>query len=172
MLVIVSLLAGCIAIPIGDGNKLKISKDGITITDSEGGEHSITVDADEGEVKVEGFGMDEDGELKVGENLDIPETFPKDIPLPKDANIFQASAIPNAVTIFYVTEVSTEEIDKMYEDYFNSGIFTEKPNIVEQKDDGFLYKVFENKRKDGELYLEIRGEAEGTNVNIIFKTED
>src|SRR5690625_4461605 len=81
MLAIVLLLTGCINIPIGDGNKMKISKDGITFTDEEGGQHSITIDEEEGQVSMKGFGMDgEDEEISVGQNLDIPNSFPTDIP--------------------------------------------------------------------------------------------
>lgn len=44
MVLMTIFLVGCIAIPIGDGNKLKVPMEGVTFTGKDGDEHSITID--------------------------------------------------------------------------------------------------------------------------------
>ncbi|HLR42084.1 MAG TPA: hypothetical protein VK067_02450 [Pseudogracilibacillus sp.] len=60
------LLTACINIPIGDGNKLKINKKGVTITDDEGDEHKFEVSDDgvkmtDGKTGEEKFDLSEEG---------------------------------------------------------------------------------------------------------------
>src|SRR5690625_2132648 len=102
------VLTGCINIPIGDGNKRKISKDGITFTDEEGGEHSISIDEEEGQFQMKGFGMDDEDEgLTLGQNLELPKDFPSDIPIPDDANIHQTNSVQSNVSVSFEDRKST-----------------------------------------------------------------
>src|SRR5690625_1885659 len=94
-------LASCFNIPIGDGNKIKFSKKGFTVTDDDGDEHRITIDDEEGEFKVKGFGSDgEDTNFTFGENLDPPDSFPANIPIPDDVNIYQVNDRHQGVSSF------------------------------------------------------------------------
>src|SRR5690625_3715938 len=175
MLAIVLLLTGCINIPIGDGNKMKISKDGITFTDEEGGQHSITIDEEEGQVSMKGFGTDgEDQVISVGQNLSIPDSFPADIPMPDDAHIFHASSLQSVTTISFETAIDIGKIVDLYETYLNSGILVAELNVMEFQGEGSLNKVFSGERKDGQLSIVIEGSIEreyDTTVQITFSTE-
>lgn len=134
-------LTGCISIPIGDGNKLKISSDGITVIDSENEEHKIEYDEAEGEITVEGFGQEEGESRKIsideesgtvtfegeneegsytatfGEGGSLPDHFPKEVPLANDANIVMQTSTDQAHYVMYVTKESFASVANMYEDY-------------------------------------------------------
>lgn len=67
LIILVFLLTGCISIPIGDGNKIKIGKDGFTVINEENeettislGEDEITVTSEDGEEAKLSF-SEEDG---------------------------------------------------------------------------------------------------------------
>lgn len=79
---LVVLLAGCIHIPLGDGNKLKLSKDGLEFTDA-----------------------------------DVPDDFPKDIPIMKDAMIIQSMNINGEMMVMYMTEEPVEHVSDTFRDY-------------------------------------------------------
>lgn len=169
------LLAGCFSIPLGDGNKMKLSKSGVTITDEDGEEHSITVDEEEGQVTMKGFGMEEEeAEIKFGEGLDVPDSLPKDIPIAKDADIIQSSTVQTMTSVSYTTKQEIEEIEAMYQEFFDQDTFMEKPSIMEQRSDGYLYKMMQAVRKDGHIFVQINGgdEEEGTQVTIAFTEPD
>lgn len=165
-------LTGCFNIPLGDGNKLKLSKDGITITDEEGEEHSITIDEDKEQLKVQGFGMDEEDDgVALGENLSIPNSFPKDIPIPDDANVYQTSDVKSVVSVFYETMIQVDQVIEEYESYFNSSVLIETPDVAQEQTEEGVYQVFEGVREDGTLHIQINGSNEsedGTKVNIVF----
>jgi len=112
LLVTLMLLTACVNIPIGDGNKIKIGKDGFTITDSEGEQRKVDL-SDEGievtdekgenrfELSEEGmkltdedgkdqtFTFDEESEQLVVEGFDdeggeVGFVMGEDVELPKD----------------------------------------------------------------------------------------
>lgn len=116
---LVVLLAGCIHIPLGDGNKLKLSKDGLEFTDADGGKHSITLDEDEETVRFQGFGEGEEGESEwtFGTGADVPDDFPKDIPIMKDAMIIQSMNINGEMMVMYMTEEPVEHVSDTFRDY-------------------------------------------------------
>src|SRR5699024_3790160 len=128
--------------------------------------HSITVDDDQ--FKMEGFG-EEEAEFTLGENLEIPDTFPKDIPIPDDANVYQANAVQGGGTVSYHTEIHADEIDELYSKYFESDIFIETPSVNELKSDGEIYKTYEGMRKDGLIGIRIATTEAGTNVGIVYE---
>lgn len=166
------LLAGCFSIPIGDGNKVKLSKKGVTLTDEDGKEHSITVDEEEGQVTMKGFGMEDDeGEMKFGGDLEVPDSLPKDIPIASDADIIQSSIVQSVTSISYTTEIDISEIEAMYEAFFGKDIFNGKPSVMEQRSDGYLFKMIEGERDDGNIFVQINGsneDEEATQVTIVF----
>lgn len=170
------LLVGCINIPLGDGNKLKVSKDGITITDNEGDEHTISVDEDKGEVNIDGFGADEDGvNYKHGDNLDPPENFPSDIPLTDDANIMQTNSSSTAIYVGYVTKKSPDEINDLYLPYLEGDKFTEGPSTFENEEDDDTYKVIQSVNETESVSVQFTDSNEienGTNVIIIVAIAD
>lgn len=115
--IILVFLTGCFAIPIGDGKKVKLSKSGITVIDEDGKEASLTVDTDEGSIHFSGPGNEE---VSFGLNVDLPEDFPEEIPIAKDANIYTATSDVDAMIVLYGTKVPFEEILQSYEDFFDS----------------------------------------------------
>src|SRR5690625_2595708 len=149
-------LAGCINIPIGDGNKIKISKEGVTFTDEEGGEHSINIDEEEGQLNLKGFGMDEDDEgVTLGQNLELPDSFPSDIPIPDDANIFQSSSVQSAFAVSFETSTSIDETIELYETYMNSKNFLEEPNEMDAQGEGSKSKIFLAESEEGTISISI-----------------
>lgn len=188
------LLTGCISIPIGDGNKIKISKDGLTFTDGESGEHTISFDGDSQEIVIDDgeggggvisidedndqimmTGSNEDGEFinAFGENLDLPEDFPKDIPMIKDANIYHVLSHSGNMTVTYKTKMHRDETDKFYTDYVNSLKVSEEPNIDTSSGSDYLMKSFRIQRGDGFLMIRVAGsDEEDTDVSIMISDEE
>lgn len=128
-LMLITILTGCIKIPIGDGNSLKLSKDGLTVSDTDGKETTINIDKDD-----ESFSLTLDGEEEwegsFGENVTIPEEFPiKDLPIPDGANIISAQKMSleegNGSIIIYTYEGEIESLSKLYVDNFKQNSFEE-----------------------------------------------
>lgn len=142
-------LSAC-SIPFGDG-KLKISTDGVTITDEKGEDVTIdfnvdeengtggitftddqgeevsidfNVDGEEGEITFGGSGG-EDGAMKIGTDLNIPESFPKEIPFPATYNIIQTLDLPDQIQIHYITDSEIDEITDMYEKFLHDNGITD-----------------------------------------------
>lgn len=154
---LVFFIAGC-SLPFGDG-KLKISKDGLTVTDEDGEDINIdfNVDEDDGtggitftdqdgeevsidfnideegeeaEFTISGLGEDEQGSFKIGADLDVPENLPKDIPLPKDLSVHQSLDVPGHVQFSFFTSDEYDKVVDMYHDYFdNNSKFTDVQTI-------------------------------------------
>ncbi|WP_217587180.1 hypothetical protein [Lentibacillus saliphilus] len=169
--VIMLLLSGCFNIPIGDGNKLKLSKDGVTVTDKEGQEHSVTVDEDNEQVKVKGFGQDgEEASVTIGNNTEIPDAFPSDIPLPDDAEVFQASEIQELVSVGYETKVTPEEIGELYVGYLEGSVSGDFDQVVGQKEND-SYRHYAADMKGGSVSIRVINSQKyegGSNVIVMF----
>src|SRR5690625_603183 len=123
LFMMIVLLAGCIAIPIGDGNKLRLSKKGITVTDEDGEEHSISIDDEEKSLSISGFGMDEDEGIQLGENLDLPDNFPEDVPVAQDAQIHSSSSVSGNIIVYYHTDLPYEDVKHEYQKYYETASF-------------------------------------------------
>ncbi|WP_284141615.1 MULTISPECIES: hypothetical protein [unclassified Virgibacillus] len=166
-------LAGCIDIPIGSEGKLKVSKDNIKISDEEGNEQNISIDTEGENVTVSGSGSgseNEDVSMNIGNNVELPETFPSDIPIPEKANIFQATEADGMISIAYDAPTKVEDIEKLYTDYINSEIFSEQNSVIEQSGD-INYHQYTAKRKEGTLNIRVMNSekyADGSNVIIML----
>src|SRR5690625_2460982 len=127
-LVMTIFLTGCIKIPIGDGNSLKISKDGLTFSDQDGEESAISIDKNN-----ESFSISSDGEEwegSFGENVSLPDDFPvADLPIPKEANIISTQKMTfeegDGSIVIYMYEGEIADLTKMYVDTFNTNGFVE-----------------------------------------------
>lgn len=168
------ILVGCFSLPIGDGNKLKISTDGIAVTDSEGGEQGFTLEENDETLTMKSFSTgDEEVEVIFGDNLALPDDFPNDIPLADDANIHQTNIVESAITIAYTTKMSAEDIDKVYEAYFNSDHFVDQPHVMEQIADGYFFKHYQGVGEDRILAVQVNDmeDKEDDTVVVIVVTE-
>lgn len=168
-------LAGCFNIPIGDGNKIKISKDGVTITDAEGSEGKISLDQEGEQINIEGFSNDDKFQFGLGEDVNIPDDFPKDIPIPDKAKVFQASSVDGTSLISYGITMDLDELVALYEKYFNSNVFVDEPGTSSLESEEFIMRTFEGQRKDGRLSVQIQTtgkEEDEIAVIIYFNVEE
>ncbi len=166
---IILFLVGCVSIPIGDGNKIKVGKDGIEFSDKEGNVHTIAFDTENGKLYIDGFGLEEI--LGLGGTVEIPERFPPDIPIPEDARVYKANDTNGIITLAYETDQSVDRIDKMYTKYYQSNVFIEKPVVSEEDDENGKMKTFLGLRKDGTLdvrFFPSQIMEDGTTVGIVF----
>jgi len=169
-LALVIFLTGCVSIPIGDGNKVKVSKEGIILTSNDGSEHTISFDTESGSLYIDGFGL-EDG-FGLGETYEIPKGFPADIPIPEDAKVFDADEKAGIITLAYETNKNPQMINDLYAKYFNSDIMIEKPIISDEKTEHGPSKRFQGIRDDGLLdlsFIQSQIKEEGTIVAIVFQ---
>lgn len=112
--IFILLLAGC-SIPVGEG-RLGISTDGINITTEDGEEVNVQLDREGDQITISG----EDGAFSIGGEVDIPDNFPTDVPIPEDAEVFTGSVIEKDTNVAYTINKNTIEIDRLYSDYFYS----------------------------------------------------
>lgn len=137
-----ALLAGCINIPLGDGNKMKLSKDGLEFTDADGDKHSIGIDEDEESITMKGFGMDNnegEGSLTLG-GKELPEDFPEEIPLPSTYQIGHSMHSNTNMSVSFYTETGPEEMRQMYEGFFQTyGENVEDEVLGSQADNEIAY---------------------------------
>lgn len=118
ILIIVFLFsfAGCgggFSIPTEDGGKMKITKNGIQVEGSDGSKATISNDNSQ-------FVMESSqGEVKVGENLDLPEGYPKDlVPIFKEDSILSSTkADSGEYAIIYRSKASVKDCLEYYKDF-------------------------------------------------------
>lgn len=155
------VLVGCINIPLGDGNKLKISKDGLVFTDEAGDETNIALDQEAGQLSVTGGKEGEEVDFSIGMNVQIPDDFPKDIPLTDDAMIIQAMKMTDGEPTISVTYFTNDEFDsivRLYDNFFDSSFTTnEKLKDEENPYAGSELEMYmiSGERNDGNLIVTI-----------------
>lgn len=173
LIMTIIFLAGCIAIPIGDGNKLRLSKKGIIVTDEDGDEHSITIDEEEKSLSITGFGMDEDEGIQLGENLDLPETFPEEIPIANDAQILSSSSVGGNIIVYYHTDLPYEDVKHEYKNYYEAeaASFDGEVQITEQEDVEYKNIELEGIKGNESVHVYIEADEEGTTVYIGISNE-
>lgn len=150
------ILTGCIYVPLpfGEGNQLKLGLDGISFVDQDdkeytveqnenddviildrmdkdGEKESITIGSNDDEIHIDMFGNDEDSAWHMGEKLELPYEVPENIPLSKDANIYQHMKNEEQTMINYMTEADINEVIQLYESYFRRHSFTDGPEVSE-----------------------------------------
>lgn len=166
MLLASVVLMGCISIPLGDGNKMDISTDGLVFTDEEGDETSISLDEDEGQISVSGGKEGEETGMSFGMNVEVHEDFPKDIPFPDDAMIVQSMKLEdsNSTSVMLMTNMEFEEVASLYNDFVDQA-FDEKDTLLQEgniyEEAGMDLENIMGKRADGHI-----------NINITYDEED
>lgn len=134
-MLLVIVLIGCINIPLGDGNKLKFSKDGVVLTDEAGDETNIALDKEAGQLSISGGKEGEEMDVSVGMNVQVPEDFPVDIPLTDDAMIIQALKMTDgepSIAVTYFTNNEFDSIVALYDDFIDSE-FTATEQLKEEE---------------------------------------
>lgn len=149
-------LTGCINIPLGDG-ELKVTRDGLTVTDEEGEEYNVDIGNDEGQFSI----SSDEGEISLGASVDIPADFPSDIPLADDAVVVSAVDMEELVAVTYGSEIDINTIDDMYKNYIESSAF-ENPYYENKSTDGYLLTNHGAERPDGTLIIGVQGNTETT----------
>ncbi len=115
LLVFLISFVGCgsISIPTEDGGKMSISKDGLSFEDADGSKGKITADKDGGVV----FKSDDGSEFRVGEDLDLPDGYPKKtLPLYKEDSILSTSVSEGSYYIIYRSKASVKDCIEFYKD--------------------------------------------------------
>jgi hypothetical protein len=113
LIILMITLAGCggISIPTEDGGKMKIGKDGLSFEGTDGSKGKITTDKDGSVV----FETDDGNELRMGEDLDLPDGYPKDVlPLYKEDSILSTAVSEGSYHILYRSKASLKDSTEYY----------------------------------------------------------
>lgn len=159
LLLLISLLVSCVSIPVGNGEKIKISKKGVSHEDKEGKKTDIKLDKKQGDLTLsstDSEGKNVDFQIKADNKL--PEEMPKDIPIPKEAEILGTSkmVIDKSLIIQVNFQIGkTKDLDKykkIYEDYLEKAGYESKMELMQ---DGFVQLSSGKEGEDGEEVLHI-----------------
>lgn len=170
LLAVMVMLTACINIPIGDGNKMKISKYGLTFTDEAGDETSISFDEDDGQLNIKGGKEGEELDVSFGMNVKPHEEFPKDIPFPDDAMFISSVKLEesNATSVMFMTNMEFDNAVSFYNDFVDQA-FDEKELLLEEqniyKDAGIDMDVIIGKRADGHATISIQYGEQDENLD-------
>lgn len=156
LLLLCIFLAGCINIPFGNDSGIKLSKDGITVTDEEGKKHRIGLDEDNNQVSVTSTNeKGEEVEMEWGDDLELPASFPTDIPIPDNIRIFQASDLGESVTVGYEVSADFDDIRQLYEAFMKESTAITKQAKMEGQDGMNQHVQFQGQREDGSISIMI-----------------
>lgn len=158
VLLATTLLAGCISIPLGDGEQLTIGFDGINIeaTGEEDDEEIMDIDEEEniddennlGAVEAAGVQETEDTAVEDnsaeegGDQTDhsiceddyalILDDMPADFPMPACATITSVNSSNSNIDAYYNVEGDWQDIYKLYQDYFGDNISSQSQKPEEK----------------------------------------
>ena len=185
------LLVGCISIPIGDGNKMKIGKDGITFIDEEDGETKISFDDEEisivtgdgeeaGKLSFDGeeglnfnfSGEDEDFNWSMGVDLELPEDLPYNIPIPENGNVIQYGTSGHLTGLSYIIEEDAERIVKLYDDFFAKAKLPGEAEINDYSAEDGVFKNYHVETDDTFIEVIIIGSTEEAVVSVTITIEE
>lgn len=164
------LLVGCISIPVGDGEKIKISKDGLEMENKDGEKSSISIDEKEGSATIE---LDDGSKVDFGSNTSLPKMLPKDILLPENATILQSVETTtdgrlSSMASFEVEGNALEDVEMYYTYLIDNGYEVEK---LELNNTMFVYQG--SKESESLSYqLIANDEGEPTYTLSIMYTKD
>lgn len=168
LLAFIFTMAGCggggFTIPGENGEKIKISKDGAEIEGTDGSVSTFSNDEDGGfTVKTE------EGETKVGEDLDLPKGYPKNIlPLYKEEAILSTSiADDGEYYVLYRSKASMKDCVKFYKDLVEN---IEDKMVSESDDGGMIIATLEN-RGCAILFSVDSEDSNKTSINLTIGQE-
>lgn len=175
---VLSLLAGCMSIPIGDGKSMKLSKDGIKFKSENGEEQEISFQENEDGASYTVTGTDEEGEaseVSFGQTTEIPENFPEEIPVPDDAVVESAMNMDlgEMIQITIYLNAPSEKFDEYAELYRGFGDKTGYEKSVETTQDGFISLSF--KREDEVVSVTINRDSnqeEELFMTLVYRQSD
>ncbi len=119
LILILAILAGCggISIPTEDGGKMRITKDGFAVEGADGSKSQISTDDKGGMV----FKSDDGSELQIGEDLDLPDGYPKKtLPLYKEDSILSTSSSEGSYYVMFRSKASIKDSTEYYQDLVES----------------------------------------------------
>lgn len=165
LMLTLSLLVGCVSIPIGDGKSMKVSKEGVSVKSKDGNENqelSFDVDEESGSFSIDG--KDEDGQItsmQMEETTEIPDEFPKDIPIPDAAEVESAlnidvGDVTQSVVYLKIESRDLSEFEDMYKAYGESQ----------------GYEELLNSNTEGFLQLAMQGDTSSLTVTAQVENED
>lgn len=159
---ILFLLTGCVTIPTGDGDKIKLSKDGLEFQGEDGTKSIIDVDTDKGGQTIT---TDDGTTSKIGAHAEVPADFPKEILKPEDKFLMMATDLSQdddddlkyAVMLGYqLTDDKAANIEKFRTYLEDNGyevnelqLGPEMHSLQGQKEESFLMYQFMNSDDDG-----------------------
>jgi hypothetical protein len=84
-------------------------------------EGEITIQSDDGEVNISSDEetveiQSDEGDVKIGENVDLPEGFPKDVPVYQNMDLHLAMSTGNGYALSGISQDSVAEITNWYKD--------------------------------------------------------
>lgn len=159
------LLTGCVTIPTGDGDKIKISKDSIEFQGEDGSTSKIEVDQQEGGHTIT---TDDGSTSKIGAHAEVPEDFPKEILKPEDQYLMLVTDLASSENREYAVMLAYElsddkeaNIDKYRKHLEDNGyevneiqLGPEIHSLQGQKEESYLMYQF-MKSKDDSYTLQV-----------------
>lgn len=127
------------------GADVEMSDDQVTITDEQGGE--LTIDKDGGAFVYEDENTDSN--FQVGENLEIPDTVPSDLPMPPDATLVVVSDTGDGVELMWSRDGFTEADFDAYLDTVRAAGFADDGEEVAVDFGGGMFSRSVPFAKDG-----------------------
>lgn len=151
VLLATTLLAGCISIPLGDGEQLTIGFDGINIeATGEEDDEERNIDDENNLGAVEAAGVQETEDTAVednsaeegGDQADhgiceddyalILDDMPVGFPMPACATITSVNSSNSNIDAYYNVEGDWQDIYKLYQDYFGDNISSQSQKPEEK----------------------------------------
>jgi len=120
ILAVLFLLTGCVSIPTGSGEKIKVSKSGVEIEGEDGDKANISIDTDNGGQTIT---FDDGTTSKIGTDAEVPEDFPKDVLIPEDGNLISVTNLSAegkySVSLIYEVKDEIIPLAEHYRTYLN-----------------------------------------------------
>lgn len=168
VLLATTFLAGCISIPLGDGEQLTIGFDGINIeaTAEEDDEENNLGEVGAGVQETEDTATEDNSEEeKGGEQADsgiceddyalILDDMPVEFPMPACATITSVNSSNSNIDAYYNVEGDWQDIYQLYQDYFGDNISSQsqkpegKSGELRSQTDEFDILIQLNQKDDG-----------------------
>lgn len=166
----VFLLTGCITIPTGDGEKIKISKDGLEFQGEDGSSSKIEVDHEKGGHTIT---TDDGSTSKIGSHAEVPAEFPKEIVKPDDKYLMMATDLSEgddgkyAVMLVYeMTDDKDAHIESFRTYLKNSGY---EVNELELGPD--IHSIQGQKEESYLTYQFMSADEEGYMLQVMYGTK-
>lgn len=104
-----------------------------------------------------------------------PTILSSEIPLTKDANVHQIQELEGALRVSYDSRLKKEEVEALYESYFQRNIFVTSPTVSYEENGDSSFTIYEATAENGGIIVRIGTKQDGNEtieVTIVFILEN